>query len=179
MGWRMWPVTEFQSTHLLRGATRYIRSRKGVMIYFNPRTSHEVRQKAFRASPSAARHFNPRTSHEVRQKTNFFYGYVFEFQSTHLSRGATEGGGNIGDFDMISIHAPLTRCDIGTEATRAGIIISIHAPLTRCDPPFFGAKISVSISIHAPLTRCDVFSPDFRYFSGNFNPRTSHEVRPT
>ena len=57
----------------------------------------------------------------------------------------------------ISIHAPLTGCDLNHAQTyNSFCLISIHAPLTGCD--LVKTKIAfltVSISIHAPLTGCD------------------------
>ena len=57
---------------------------------------------------------------------------------------------------MISIHAPLTGCDVITVIDIDRFAISIHAPLTGCD----GFKLKYiealnEISIHAPLTGCD------------------------
>ena len=62
-----------------------------LMLYFNPRTSYEVRPQRY-SRPFETTHFNPRTSYEVRQST--LYGVLFEyvFQSTHLLRGATRWG---------------------------------------------------------------------------------------
>ena len=57
--------------------------------------------------------------------------------------------------------------------------ISIHAPLTRCDIRFGCVCRELAISIHAPLTRCDLARQTGPIPVTNFNPRTSHEVRPT
>ena len=80
------------------------------------------------------------------------------FQSTHLSRGATNSHPVYTKLTLIiSIHAPLTRCDVYNQRDAAdGVRISIHAPLTRCD------------------SKCSRTASRTRHF----NPRTSHEVRP-
>ncbi len=57
-------------------------------MYFNPRTSNEVRQKLPRRSDLSG-DFNPRTSNEVRQALGKLSHFSVEFQSTHLKRGAT------------------------------------------------------------------------------------------
>ena len=56
-------------------------------------------------------------------------------------------------------------------------VISIHTPLTRCDISKSRYWLWSDISIHTPLTRCDdiyiIKMVDKKYF----NPHTSHEVR--
>ena len=80
-----------------------------------------------------------------------------EFQSTHPSRGATAKEFAANYLDIISIHAPLTGCDLLTiEQYLRILLISIHAPLTGCDHKFPGSRLS----------------------NINFNPRTPHGVRP-
>ena len=57
----------------------------------------------------------------------------------------------------ISIHAPLTGCDVNVSVTETvPFDISIHAPLTGCDGTKSYFAIVNEISIHAPLTGCDV-----------------------
>ena len=79
----------FQSTHLVWGATDLSPFFIAIFFYFNPRTSCEVRPGFrwnfyFRTS-----YFNPRTSCEVRQKLKQLIKIMLEFQSTHLVWGAT------------------------------------------------------------------------------------------
>ena len=149
-------------------------------------------------------YFNPRTSFEVRRLCTIIQSTIFLFQSTHLFRGATLpckspfGRGCISihaplsrcDFTYadgelvktISIHAPLSRCDLaGAAGPRAshrfqsthlfrgatrralviggGVRISIHAPLSRCYPGPAFLIAGSWISIHAPLSRCDAVLP--------------------
>ena len=144
----------FQSTHLLRGATktaqviltRYCyfnprtscevrpksRPSRSCTVYFNPRTSCEVRllHRALRENLS---YFNPRTSCEVRRAYTWSFAKKYTFQSTHLLRGAT----------------------------------------------FFYKFLTIPFDDFNPRTSCEVRL----YFSGHrrryvyFNPRTSCEVR--
>ena len=103
----------------------------------------------------------------------------------------------------ISIHAPLTGCDISFNGKVMMIWISIHAPLTGCDPfykfccghknpisihaPLTGCdwrasravSAALEISIHAPLTGCDEPATIAKATAQNFNPRTPDGVRQT
>ncbi len=80
---------------------------------------------------------------------------------------------------MVSIHAPLARCDF----IRVLIQITIYCfnPRTPCEVRLFPHLYlvnSITVSIHAPLARCDSYC---LYFVYNdiccFNPRTPCEVR--
>ena len=102
-------------------------------------------------------HFNPRTPYGMRHRVSVSWS----------------------SWTWISIHAPLTGCDIEPKGDLGKTTqISIHAPLTGCDRayrrqqrhnfrfqsthPLRDATINVrwlrviyKISIHAPLTGCD------------------------
>ena len=79
------------------------------------------------------------------------------FQSTHPLRDATNSQIQAPYTCLISIHAPLTGCDVNRFASFNNFInISIHAPLTGCDLLVIDeAQEYTDISIHAPLTGCD------------------------
>ncbi len=101
----------FQSTHLVWGATVCNRSCRYLYVYFNPRTSCEVRPvkdvegllqpnisiHAPRVRCDVCRidgfsdccYFNPRTSCEVRLQLSKIKAMLWIFQSTHLVWGAT------------------------------------------------------------------------------------------
>ena len=126
-------VKTFQSTHPSRGATRafvYIIPGITISIHapltgcdnlprrfffcrkdFNPRTPHGVRQN-LQGFGYDGRHFNPRTPHGVRLHTLFCRFPGIRFQSTHPSRGATPVTLSDNPSEDISIHAPLTGCDV-------------------------------------------------------------------
>ena len=123
-------------------------------------------------------HFNPRTPHGVRLCACCDWIGEGQFQSTHPSRGATQTAKlpPIGTDDFnprtphgvrqahypthpagpaISIHAPLTGCDLAALIYLHSLRISIHAPLTGCDWQLSIRTGFRRISIHAPLTGCD------------------------
>ncbi len=149
---------QFQSTHLIRGATVYCPVSSQALANFNPRTSYEVRQDLqewFSSTGKISIHA-PHTRCDVY--TTHHPAWDAKFQSTHLIRGATEMIDRIGLEGMISIHAPHTRCDgIYTLFSKPNGDISIHAPHTRCDPVSMRNIPACRISIHAPHTRCDAW----------------------
>ena len=104
------PVTLFQSTLLMRGATVPRRACTRAR-YFNPRSSCEERPKALRGLLS-----------------------INEFQSTLLMRGATAGL-----LRVLARHRyfnPRSSCEerrFTSVARRAHFCISIHAPHARSD----------------------------------------------
>ena len=78
----------FQSTLLMRGATRTEEAVNADPAHFNPRSSCEERQRGGRYV-SDTRHFNPRSSCEERRKVIEGKDIYPQFQSTLLMRGAT------------------------------------------------------------------------------------------
>ena len=75
-----------------------------------------------------------------------------------------------------------TSCEVrlsdGSETSYA-ILISTHAPLARCDVGSSARARISQISTHAPLARCDVAANTVvAQIMANFNSRTSCEVRP-
>ena len=123
--------SEFQLTHLLRGATAHHFRSSTHLFHFNSRTSCEVRPNQQHIDAGRG-NFNSRTSCEVRQKP----------------------GRGIGRGD-ISTHAPLARCDETAFPSARSQSISTHAPLARCDKFGPGRTTRPGISTHAPLARCD------------------------
>ena len=169
---------EFQSTHLVWGAT----GGQCVEQY-------------------AGGDFNPRTSCEVRRFGNPL-GYGSIGISIHAPRVRCDiFSGSKKDRYAISIHAPRVRCDSLYPTSTYCAEISIHAPRVRCDHG--GQRKGENrffISIHAPRVRCDayavyIFIDDLLFQSTHlvwgatlctvpqwaplnyFNPRTSCEVR--
>ena len=145
----------FQSTHLLRGATIFTLSLSAIIRHFNPRTSYEVRPAPFSASVS-----------------------VFLFQSTHLLRGATSHRQPSPHNIYISIHAPLTRCDLQIFAYLATYIY--FNPRTSYEVRRREKSLLVTLyafqSTH--LLRGATRSARVRRsMRRHFNPRTSYEVR--
>ena len=146
---------KFQLTHLLRGATWAEFVREDGENNFNSRTSCEVRL-APENSAEKAINFNSRTSCEVRRlpgQDRWCYGYFNSRTSCEVRRG-------------------LVRAGIAADIFQLTHLLRGATGIARC-------SISASlISTHAPLARCDAV-PDYRRRqSGDFNSRTSCEVRP-
>ena len=104
-------LNTFQSTHLLRGATSEIDEALIPVRHFNPRTSCEVRlQKSSKRRQKGIF----QSTHLLRGATVLRSQHALNlgFQSTHLLRGATIISFDLNFLMIISIHAPLARCDI-------------------------------------------------------------------
>ena len=147
---------QFQSTHLLRGATFERQTGPVPVTNFNPRTSYEVRlvlgRKAARFGFISIH--APLTRCDEKPIRNGDHPTIF--QSTHLLRGATS--------DIATIR----------------IAFCYFNPRTSYEVRPFGigsGRIYADISIHAPLTRCDSGRIIWTGSLRNFNPRTSYEVR--
>ncbi len=156
--WTIWfsrTKKQFQSTHPSRGATAFFIPHPLQIRYFNPRTPHGVRPQS---GPDLAipAYFNPRTPHGVRRGINAIQGQT----------------------DAISIHAPLTGCDVtrAIEMAQDGEFQSTH-PSRGATRDGTGRTRPRRISIHAPLTGCDGATPNHRRKESDFNPRTPHGVR--
>ena len=150
------PLSQFQSTHPLRGATALQSTPILQGLYFNPRTPCVVRQMKARGY-GVDWNFNPRTPCGVRHTRIYCDFLTVRFQSTHPLRGATF---------------------ISHKLFIAVPVISIHAPLAGCDEAHLYLARRKKISIHAPLAGCDAkFFADIPIYDTNFNPRTPCGVR--
>ena len=177
-GVRLWDRTDlFQSTHPSRGATLIglgdctphlisihapLTGCDGGLVRhptnitnFNPRTPHGVRL-ACSLSQWSRRIISihaPLTGCDWRLIT--MTKLEAQFQSTHPSRGATEGRWSCSPHQRFQSTHPSRGATYVKNALRWASAISIHAPLTGCDP----------------LVKRKNFALD------NFNPRTPHGVR--
>ena len=167
----------FQSTHPMRGATKW-RSRHSNNLLFQ--STHPMRgaTTAVPAPVRRRRHFNPRTPCGVRRENSHNEIILKIFQSTHPMRGATgchrspnrrpcyfnprtpcgvrqTGKALTPAEEKISIHAPLAGCDTGAPNFKGGLDISIHAPHAGCDYLLLCLYLLYYISIHAPHAGCD------------------------
>ena len=125
---------------------------------------------------------------------------VGEFQSTHPSRGATDGHGSQEHRLSVSIHAPLAGCDhrfapyqdrhgCFNPRTPRGVrpsvtIIPRMICMFQSTHPSRGAtgirtvfQYAEQVSIHAPLAGCDSALCCARSDPSCFNPRTPRGVR--
>ena len=80
-------------------------------------------------------YFNPRTSCEVRRTIETKFQILTDI-SIHAPRVRCDLDEIVDKLDsqIISIHAPRVRCDVVVKISISkGMIISIHAPRVRCD----------------------------------------------
>ena len=104
-------LEKFQSTHPLRDATQSVADKSNERKDFNPRTPYGMRLYLALIKTLSPIYFNPRTPYGMRLVKSAFYYAV----------------------KKISIHAPLTGCDVIDQMPEEMQKISIHAPLTGCD----------------------------------------------
>ena len=125
--------TRFQSTHPLRGATRYRRCYDDC---------HAISIHAPLAGCDRVLRGMERRDGRTFQSTHPLRGATMSnsspdnrslFQSTHPLRGATGGSAHRAPDRRISIHAPLAGCDLEGRSAQRQQFISIHAPLAGCD----------------------------------------------
>ena len=153
--WQYRVYTPFQSTLLMRGATKTAEqtwtamlisihaphARSDVLMFGVPyhpiRFQSTLLMRGATLTPCAhpsRRYFNPRSSCEERPQDLVDLRNMIIFQSTLLMRGATRMAGNGTSVGNISIHAPHARSDdcrgVGHTGQRR---ISIHAPHARSD----------------------------------------------
>ncbi len=148
------------------------------LMYFNPRTSYEVRLQIFSVLRSTIRF---QSTHLLRGATAFPIRSSPElilFQSTHLLRGATRSRLSLCKLIVISIHAPLTRCDTLSSVT--GSAFSDFNPRTSYEVRLIFRLLRPSTTLfqstHLLRGATNVQQIAIREFN-NFNPRTSYEVR--
>ena len=132
-------------------------------------------------SLSVQYHFNPRTPYGMRHDWFFSHDHlVLWFQSTHPLRDATVLDPYLEGIASISIHAPLTGCDIrsSNQSFFLGLFQSTH-PLRDATMSYIAYNSICKISIHAPLTGCDFLASDIELALLYFNPRTPYGMRRT
>ena len=108
------------------------------------------------------------------------YAFPFQavFQSTHPLRDATQSFRGWGCICEISIHAPLTGCDLDgvrSECEEADFNPRTPYGMRRNMKSIY--DIFKNISIHAPLTGCDTTEKGMNLTCIYFNPRTPYGMR--
>ena len=188
----------FQSTLLMRGATRFYMSsgtcaeisihapharsdaEGQTVLGFLKISIHAPHARSdWRTPPvsTTSSYFNPRSSCEERPQLVRADLLDKEFQSTLLMRGATpsrNGSAMTGIFQSTLLMRGATRVVAGVEL-RA--FISIHAPHARSDRVCETPCNVHQISIHAPHARSDRPPKGRKCPAPNFNPRSSCEER--
>ena len=169
----------FQSTLLMRGATRRqrIRARQRSISIHAPHARSDPQVQILckarfisihaphaRSDRSRRRHQLPDdiSIHAPHARSDTAGESVYQlsqFQSTLLMRGATYfQAESLLTTTAISIHAPHARSDSNRGRRHCRHDISIHAPHARSDMLFDEASAIYDISIHAPHARSDARS---------------------
>ena len=140
------PVSTFQSTHLVWGATITV-------LFFFAYSAISIHAPRVRCDAGTYR-----------------INITFKlFQSTHLVWGATMKKFICWLFNIISIHAPRVRCDADLTSTLPPN--NDFNPRTSCEvrqPDWTPVYRTWQISIHAPRVRCDFFFHCSFFFSDSF-----------
>ena len=170
----------FQSTLLMRGATRGACGHSTTMCYFNPRSSCEERRHG-RRQQSNLEYFNPRSSCEERQAGREC-GQLLEHISIHAPHARSDKMRKKIYHRRSHNFNPRSSCEERQFMLFRNFwtAISIHAPHARSDQqwggPFADGR---GISIHAPHARSDICSYHQCTYVTDFNPRSSCEERQT
>ena len=171
-------MLRFQSTLLMRGATRTALSTPLCIAYFNPRSSCEERRRQLNAlSDAATISIHAPHARSDGQRTSQVLVTVISIHAPHArSDGLLRLIKRL--ICHISIHAPHARSDKGLFRIQShALLISIHAPHARSDRHAALLSDHCGISIHAPHARSDATSTCSPPSSRHFNPRSSCEER--
>ena len=145
---------EFQSTPLMRGATRD-RKQQGAQGHVSIHAPHARGDQMVTLLSTTAICFNPRPSCEGRLIPKTIADQIIKFQSTPLMRGATRVTSPPAGTDGFQ-STPLMR------GATDGRLVEPHA---------------LVVSIHAPHARGDARAARYRPPTRRFNPRPSCEGR--
>ena len=176
--WREWfrYTCTFQSTHPLRGATSLSEYVPTPSIF---QSTHPLRGATCGVHEPhvASCHFNPRTPCGVRPRPLGDRGRGRGFQSTHPLRGATwEAEVTVQVRRFQSTH-PLRGAATARDCKGANSLFQSTHPLRGATCPLELIEETEDISIHAPLAGCDqklqICAKNLSYF----NPRTPCGVR--
>ena len=128
----------FQSTPLMRGATdgRLVEPHALVVSIHAPHARGDARAARYRPP---TRRFNPRPSSEGRLLRCLSHLVIIKFQSTPLMRGATASCGTARPWWPVSIHAPHARGDCYDSGLPTLVTMFQSTPLMR------GATLSQSM----------------------------------
>ena len=194
-------MTEFQSTHPLRGATCRdveIDSKFDISIHAPLAGCDKVPffvliyvrisihaplagcDGGNTRDTNGQDHFNPRTPCGVRQNPSATSTGSRKFQSTHPLRGATQTPIAV-NWDYVNFN-PRTPCGVrrgGLTARPCSCEFQSTHPLRGATNFAPNVNARVIISIHAPLAGCDRTSAVFFHRPAHFNPRTPCGVRPS
>ena len=146
---------EFQSTLLMRGATKQAMRRKQPPIF-----QSTLLMRGATGYLKLSRSYHIISIHAPHARSDF--GVKRRSQAYR-----------------ISIHAPHARSDMPVHVhLKPFSRISIHAPHARSDCLRWRAQLAGCISIHAPHARSDAGHHGCQHIAEYFNPRSSCEERP-
>ena len=168
----------FQSTHPLRDATKWNWTTSSALRF---QSTHPLRDATsmLMYQGHMNQNFNPRTPYGMRHDAPEKVDIRSWFQSTHPLRDATQAEGVLILQGDISIHAPLTGCDI-LRCISSSIVISDFNPRTPYGMrPLSEAFVMTSLSFQSthPLRDATLFIFNSSDFLTNFNPRTPYGMR--
>ncbi len=169
-------ATRFQSTLLMRGATRrYCRPGRSARISIHaPHARSDLAGSGSVASFDISIHAPHARSDSPRDRPE--EPHHISIHAPHARSDTTPA--RLRRRKSISIHAPHARSDwTRSSSTWIRIDISIHAPHARSDVKIDLADILDDISIHAPHARSDIRRPRAAVPFLYFNPRSSCEER--
>ena len=130
-------VQIFQSTHPLRDATKNLNTVVETILDFNPRTPYGMRPQEYMADKLGCHNFNPRTPYGMRRLLRSSNIGSQVFQSTHPLRDATVSkilcAIRKWYFNPRTPYGMRHKRKIAKQVREE---ISIHAPLTGCDVSF-------------------------------------------
>ena len=127
------------------------------MLDFNPRTPYGMRLKAYNGIEPKGLFQSTHPLRDATDRIGTRIEFVNKFQSTHPLRDATKQEFHkLGD-NTISIHAPLTGCDVHKPYIVYMVATIFQSTHPLRDATFLHMIIPARgfISIHAPLTGCD------------------------
>ena len=147
-------------------------------LYFNPRTPHGVRPALLPLWEQGKLFQSTHPSRGATSNGGRFLQPGREFQSTHPVRGATVFGSCPGSGRLISIHAPLTGCDIdNTSKNITDRLFQSTHPSRGATPLLRFAGWPVRFQSTHPSRGATHGATDAAVDAQDFNPRTPHGVR--
>ena len=166
---RWLPITRFQSTLPVRGATTASPRSRSWATYFNPRSPCGER----RHTQPKHRHLQGISIHAPRAGSDLPYLVQDTQPECHFNPrspcGERQNQVNTGIRQCrISIHAPRAGSDAVCREWPTGTDISIHAPRAGSDQSWDEVDLALCISIHAPRA-----GSDYRMQVTRTNPQIS------
>ena len=145
--------SSFQSTLLMRGATKYPHEGSLLLIFQSTLLMRGATHVWL--STALSDNFNPRSSCEERRKYLLYKMALAQFQSTLLMRGATHIVQSVSRYTDFN---PRSSCEERLHCWICRFALRNFNPRSSCEERQrkAGNKICLCISIHAPHARSDI-----------------------